>query len=180
VSSRYQTHLKHILIHFKTVLHYFIGPDTPCYAAPCFIPHFPCTGPWAGRATHRYAHSLGLNPDPAINCHPAVSQAGSFMNVPRRDVELGFPVFLLWLVDIKDLMVSFFMVRVVGLGSKDPEFKSHSAIELIPGRVDSACRPSEVGKMSATMLVTCVGVATRPRLCPITKETVEAAPTLCI
>ena len=101
------------------------------------------------------------------------------MNVPRRDVELGFPVFLLWLVDIKDPMVSFFMVRVVGLGSKDREFKSHSAIELIPGWIDSACRPSEVGKMSATMLETCVGVATHPRLCPITKETVEAAPTLC-
>ena len=25
------------------------------------------------------------------------------------------------------------MVRVVGLGSEDPEFKSHSAVELIPG-----------------------------------------------
>ena len=30
------------------------------------------------------------------------------------------------------------MVRVVGLGSLDPEFKSHSAVELIPGGVDSA------------------------------------------
>ena len=28
------------------------------------------------------------------------------------------------------------MVRVVGLGSKDPEFKSCSAVELIPGGVD--------------------------------------------
>ena len=55
-----------------------------------------------------------------------------------------------------------FMVRVVGLGSEDPEFKSHSAVELIPGRVDSACYPSEVSKVSASLLVSCVGVATHP------------------
>ena len=30
------------------------------------------------------------------------------------------------------------MVRVVGLGSSDPEFKSCLAAELIPGGVDSA------------------------------------------
>ena len=63
------------------------------------------------------------------------------------------------------------MVRAAGSGSKDPEFKSHSAVELIPGGVDSACHPSEFGKMSASMLVYCVGVATRPGLCPIAKET---------
>uniref|UniRef100_A0A8C4WUA4 Transposase n=1 Tax=Eptatretus burgeri TaxID=7764 RepID=A0A8C4WUA4_EPTBU len=63
------------------------------------------------------------------------------------------------------------MARMVGLGSEGPEFKSHSAVELIPGGVDSACHPSEVGKMSASMLVSCVGVATRPGLCPIAKET---------
>ena len=44
------------------------------------------------------------------------------------------------------------IVRVVGLGSLDPEFKSYSAVELIPGGVDSACHPSEVGKMSASLL----------------------------
>ena len=71
------------------------------------------------------------------------------------------------------------MVRVVGLESEDPEFKSHSAVELIPGGVDSACHPSEVGKMSANLLVYCVGVATRPGLCPIAHETASAAPTLC-
>ena len=38
------------------------------------------------------------------------------------------------------------MVKVVGLGSEDPEFKSHSSVELTPGGVDSACHPSEVGK----------------------------------
>ena len=38
------------------------------------------------------------------------------------------------------------MVRVVGLGSYDPEFKPHVAVELIPGGVDSACHPSEVSK----------------------------------
>ena len=59
------------------------------------------------------------------------------------------------------------MVLVVGLGSSDPELKSHLAVELIPGGVDSACRPSEVSKMSASFLVSCVGVATRPGLCPI-------------
>ena len=63
------------------------------------------------------------------------------------------------------------MVRVVGLGSWDPDFKSHSAVESIPGGVDSTCHPSEVGKISASMLVYCVGVATRPGLCPIAKET---------
>ena len=63
------------------------------------------------------------------------------------------------------------MVRVVSLGSKDPEFKSHLAVELIPGGVDSACHASEVGKMSASLLVSCVGVATCPGLCSIAKET---------
>ena len=63
------------------------------------------------------------------------------------------------------------MVRIVDLGSKDPEFKSHSVVELIPGGVDSACHPSEVGKMSASLPVSCVGVATRPGLSPIVKET---------
>ena len=45
-----------------------------------------------------------------------------------------------------------FMVRVVGLESKSPEFKSCLAVELIPGGVDSACHPSEVGKMSTNLL----------------------------
>ena len=63
------------------------------------------------------------------------------------------------------------IVGVLGLGSEDPEFKSHSAVESIPGGVDSACHPSEVGKMSAGMLVYCVGLVTCPGLCPIAKET---------
>ena len=63
------------------------------------------------------------------------------------------------------------MVQVVGLGSSDTEFKSHSAVELIQGGVDSACHPSEVGKMSASLLVSCVRMATCPGLCPIAKET---------
>ena len=63
------------------------------------------------------------------------------------------------------------IVRVVGLGSLGPEFKSHSAVKLIPGGVDSACHPSMVGKMSASLLVFCVGVVTHPGLCPIAKET---------
>ena len=42
------------------------------------------------------------------------------------------------------------MVREVGLGSEDPEFKSHSVVESIPGGVDSACHSFEVGKMSVT------------------------------
>ena len=64
-----------------------------------------------------------------------------------------------------------FMVMVVGFGSESHEFKSRSAVELIPGGVNSACYPSEVGKISASMLVYCVGVATHPGLCPIAKET---------
>ena len=71
------------------------------------------------------------------------------------------------------------MIRVMGLGSGGPEFKSRSAVELIPGGVNSTCHPSEVGKMSASLLVSCVGVATRPGLCPIAKENASAATTLC-
>ena len=63
------------------------------------------------------------------------------------------------------------MVRVAGFGSSGPEFKCCSAVELIPGGVNSACHPSEVGKMSTRMLVYCVGVVTHPGLCPIAKET---------
>ena len=44
------------------------------------------------------------------------------------------------------------MVRVVGLGSEGPEFKSHSDVELMPGGVDATCHPSEVGKMSTSQL----------------------------
>ena len=44
------------------------------------------------------------------------------------------------------------MVRVVALGSLGPEFKSCLAVELIPGAVDSACHPSEDGKMSTSLL----------------------------
>jgi len=72
-----------------------------------------------------------------------------------------------------------FMVGVVGLGSHNPSFKSHSDVELIPGGVDSACCPSEVGKMSSSMLVHCIGVGTCPGLCPTAKETAEAALILC-
>ena len=63
------------------------------------------------------------------------------------------------------------MVKVVGLGSQDAEFKSHSAVELIPDGVDSACHPSEVGKMSASLLISCIRVVTHPGLCPMAKET---------
>ena len=63
------------------------------------------------------------------------------------------------------------MVRVAGFGSEGPEFKSRSAVELIPGGVNSACHPSEVGKMSVSMLVYYVRVVTHPGLCPIAKET---------
>ena len=64
-----------------------------------------------------------------------------------------------------------FMVRVAGFGSEGPEFKSRSAVELILGGVNSACHPSDFGKMSDSLLVYCVGMATRPGLCPIAKET---------
>ena len=66
------------------------------------------------------------------------------------------------------------MVRVAGFGSKGPEFKSHSAVELIPGGVNSTCHPSEIGKMSASMLIYCVRVGTCPGLYPIAKETASA------
>ena len=63
------------------------------------------------------------------------------------------------------------MVQVVSLGSDDPEFKFHLAVELIPGGVDAACHPSEVGKMSASLLVSYVGVATRSGVYPLAEET---------
>ena len=53
------------------------------------------------------------------------------------------------------------MVRVACFGSYGPELKFRSAVELIPGGVNSACHPSGVGKMSASMLVYYVGVALR-------------------
>ena len=53
------------------------------------------------------------------------------------------------------------MAGVVGLGSEGPEFKSHLAVELIPGNVDSACHPSEVGKMSAKNECQLAGVLCR-------------------
>ena len=71
------------------------------------------------------------------------------------------------------------MVRVVALGSLNPELKCHSAVELIPGGVDSACHPSEVSTMSASFLLSCVGAVTHPGLCPIAKETALVAPMLC-
>ena len=72
-----------------------------------------------------------------------------------------------------------FIARVVGLRSQGPEFRFCLAVELIPGGVDSACHPSEVGKMSTRLLVSRVGVATRPGLYPIAQETASAAPMLC-
>ena len=63
------------------------------------------------------------------------------------------------------------MAWVVGFGSQDPEFKSHSVVEITPGGDDSACHPFEVGKMSASLLVSCVRVVTRPGLWPIAQET---------
>ena len=44
------------------------------------------------------------------------------------------------------------MVRVVGFGSEGPEFKSRSAVELIPGVVNSACHPSLFGEMSTSIV----------------------------
>ena len=85
-----------------------------------------------------------------------LSRAHSDQSLPERHVALSkLPL----------------MVRVVGLGSEGPEFKLCSAVELIPGGVNSACHPSEVGKMSASLLESCVGVATHPGLCAIAKET---------
>ena len=42
--------------------------------------------------------------------------------------------------------------RVMGFGSEGPAFKSHLAVESIPGGVDSACHPSDVGKMRTSLL----------------------------
>ena len=102
----------------------------------------------------------------------------SMCAISRMDVKLASHLPAL-VVDINDLMPGVcLMCRVVGLGSSDPEFKSPSFVELIPGGVDSACHPSVV-TMSASSLVSCVGVTTRPRLCPTDKETALAAPLLC-
>ena len=56
--------------------------------------------------------SLGLNPDPAINCHP-----GEFINVctvPRMDVTMCIPSssISLWMLKNKDRKVSFAKSRV--------------------------------------------------------------------
>ena len=62
------------------------------------------------------------------------------------------------------------MVWVMGLRSEDPEFKSHLAVELIPGWIDSVCHTSEVGKMSTSLLVSSVREMTHLGLCLIAKE----------
>ena len=59
------------------------------------------------------------------------------------------------------------MAGMVGFGLQGPKFKSHLAVELMSGEVDSACYPSEVGKMSTSLLVSCVGVVTHPGFYPI-------------
>ena len=59
----------------------------------------------------------------------------------------------------------------MGAGSEDPEFTSLLAVELISGGVDPACHPSETGKMSASLLVSCFEVVTCSGMCPIAKET---------
>ena len=67
---------------------------------------------WA-RDTHASKlASLGLNLNPAINCHPGVSQAGWFISVctvHRMDIKLAscLPEF----VDVKDLTMSFVKSR---------------------------------------------------------------------
>ena len=72
------------------------------------------------------------------------------------------------------------MVRVVGLGSKNPDFKSPSAVELLPGGVGSARHPSEVGKMSASLLVSCVGVVTCPGVLQNSKTMKPSSLKLCM
>ena len=68
---------------------------------------------------------------------------------------------------------------MVGLGSEGIEFISCLVVELMPGEVDSACHPSEVGKMSPCLLIFCVGVVTHLGVCPIAQVTALAATTLC-
>ena len=58
-------------------------------------------------------------------------------------------------------------------------FEPPLVLLALPDGVDSARHPSEVGKMSASLLVSCVGLVIRPGLCPIAKETALAAPMLC-
>ena len=92
----------------------------------------------------------------AEECQSCTSDSWSYRNddkEPHRDIK-NHP----WEYYNKRTAVMLgvgFMVRVVGLGSQDPEFKSHLDVELIPGGVDSACHPSEIGKMSASLLMSC-------------------------
>ena len=63
------------------------------------------------------------------------------------------------------------MARVVGLGFEGPEFKSCLAVELIPGGLTRPVILPKSANLSAGLLVSCVGVAIHPALCPIAKET---------
>ena len=58
-----------------------------------------------------------------------------------------------------------------GLGILGSELQIPLAVELIPGGVGSACYPSEVGKMRASLLVSSVRMVSCPGLYPIAKET---------
>ena len=58
----------------------------------------------------------------------------------------------IWACILVDIPGVGIMVRMAGLGSEGPEFKSCLDVELIPDGVDSGCHPSEVGKMSTSLL----------------------------
>ena len=75
----------------------------------------------AGKSRGMHARSklssLGLNPDPAINCHLGVSQAGWFINVcavPWMDVKLGITSadISYWMLMIPHLFVCLFVSRI--------------------------------------------------------------------
>ena len=73
-----------------------------------------------------------------------------------------------------NVMLFIYMASWLGWWAWDPGILSSNpplAVELIPGGVDSARHSSEVGIMSASLLVSCVGVVTCPGLCPMAKET---------
>ena len=56
------------------------------------------------------------------------------------------------LVWVEGVLVVGLILRAAGLVSEGPEFKSCLAVELISGGVDSACHPTEVNKMSSSLL----------------------------
>ena len=88
-----------------------------------------------------------------FNFHPSVE----IINLKCNYMNITYNLYIMEQVYVRIMYYKIMpgvglMVRVAGLGSKGPEFKSCPVTELILGGVDSACYPFKVNKMSTSLL----------------------------